>query len=199
MVLAMALLPDRAHYAPMDQAQLKRYRFFSKLGFFGVEPGSARGALSLLRVGRAILRRPDAALWITPQGRMVDPRERPVFLRKGIERLVGVAEGCLLVPLALEYPFGEERLPFAVARFGTATPSASVPAGDPGQFTGFLERQLEETQDALAADVCNGKLSRLKVLLPGRVGVGFAYDLWRRSRALISGKKIDLRHRQEPR
>ena len=194
MVVAMTLFPERAHYAPIDQAQLKRYRFFSKLGFFGVEPDSVRGALSFLRVGRAILNQPAAALWITPQGRIADPRERPVCLRQGLGRLVRGFGRCSLLPLAVEYPLNHERLPFAVVRFGRPTLAASLPSSSPSQCTEFLARQLEETQDALAEEVCSGDYSQLEVVLRGRLGVGFVYDLWRRVRVLISREQFHLGH-----
>ncbi|REJ75036.1 MAG: hypothetical protein DWQ30_18640 [Acidobacteria bacterium] len=42
------LFPGRAGFGPMDAAQLERYRFFRRLGVFGVAPGR-RGALSFLR------------------------------------------------------------------------------------------------------------------------------------------------------
>src|SRR6202043_1313271 len=42
--LASHLLPNRRHYAPIDQATLGRHALFSRLGFFAVDPASARGA-----------------------------------------------------------------------------------------------------------------------------------------------------------
>ncbi len=39
--LAAELFPDRTHYGPIDAQALGRYRFFEKLGFFGVEAGTA--------------------------------------------------------------------------------------------------------------------------------------------------------------
>src|SRR3712207_2550788 len=35
--LARRLWPQRRHYWPIDAAMLRKYRFFAKLGFFGVD------------------------------------------------------------------------------------------------------------------------------------------------------------------
>ena len=82
--LAQALFPERSHYGPIEDASLSRYRIFSKIGFFGIEKDTARGARKFLRVSQALLSRPGATLWVTPEGRFTDPRERPLVLRRGI-------------------------------------------------------------------------------------------------------------------
>src|SRR5262249_11061377 len=95
----------RSHYAPMDAANLEQYRFFARLGFFGVERGSLRGARNFLRIGRAILDRSDSVLWITAQGRFADPRDRPVRLASGLGHLLARVSGGIVVPLAIELVF----------------------------------------------------------------------------------------------
>lgn len=59
--------PDRAHYAPIEAGALARYRLFERLGFFGIEPGTARGGRDFLRTGLALASRSDSALWLTAQ------------------------------------------------------------------------------------------------------------------------------------
>ena len=150
LVAATRLFPDRKHYAPMDSAALKRYAFFSRLGFFGVAPGSLQGARALLRKGSAALVQPGAMLWITPQGRFADPRERPPRFMPGMIRLARRVEECRLLPLAIEYPFWEERLPEALIRFGD-----SIAADASGQRAGKAlsartEAAMAALQNALA-------------------------------------------------
>ena len=116
--LAFRFFPERTPYAPIEARALSRYRFFTRLGFFGVEPGTARGATTFLRAGQAILAQPNVALWITPEGRFTDPRERPVTLRPGIGHLASRLRTGVFLPLALEYSFWEERYPEALAHFG---------------------------------------------------------------------------------
>jgi len=88
LLLARRLFPERRHFAPIDAAGLAKYRFFAKLGFFGIEPGTARGARRFLEVSQALLAQPDTALWVTAGGRFADPRERPVRLRPGLGGLI---------------------------------------------------------------------------------------------------------------
>ena len=116
-IVLAGLFSVRTHYVPMDARMLDRYRLFKWLGFYGVEQGP-RGATAFLRTTAALLARPNSAVWITAQGRFTDPRTRPPGLRPGIGHLARRLPRGVVVPLALEYPFWEERLPEALARFG---------------------------------------------------------------------------------
>ena len=58
-------------------------------------------------------------LWITAEGSFTDARTRPVRLRPGLAHLARRVPGATIVPLALEYPFWDERTPEALCRFGT--------------------------------------------------------------------------------
>lgn len=193
LLLATRLFPDRRHYAPIDAAALTRYRFFEKLGFFGVEPGTVQGARRFLEVGGRILDRHDSVLWITAAGRFTDPRERPVRLRSGLGHLLWRMEKGAVLPLALEYPFWEERFPEALARFGRAVTiqETSVRAGD---WTGALGARLEAAQDELASEALARDPSSFELLLGGRAGVGGTYDLWRRLKARVRGERFQSAH-----
>ena len=57
------LLPCPASYAPIDAAMLRQYGVFGRIGAFGVDLDSPRGARRFLRVGTEILSAP-----ITPVG-----------------------------------------------------------------------------------------------------------------------------------
>lgn len=187
--LAQQLWPERRHFGPMDAAALRKYRFFEKLGFFGVEPGSPRGARRFLEVTQQILSRPDAALWIAAEGRFTDCRERPVKLRSGIGHLATRVRQAVLIPLALEYPFWEERDPEALARFGEELPAldADLKAVD---WTVVLEAQLQDAQDALMAESLSRDPARFEVLLGGSAGVGGVYGVWRRLKARLQGERV---------
>src|ERR1700730_8958698 len=41
LAIANATVPDRRHYAPIEAEALARYPFFERLGFFGIESGTA--------------------------------------------------------------------------------------------------------------------------------------------------------------
>lgn len=194
--LAQQLWPERRHYGPIDANALGKYGFFEKLGFFGVEPGSARGARRFLAVSQEILSRPDAALWIAAEGRFTDCRERPVKLRSGLGHLAVRVRNAVLLPLAFEYPFWEERTPEALARFGEELPAsdAELKASD---WTEVLAERLQDSQDALLAESLSRDQARFETLLGGRAGVGGVYDVWRRLRARLRGERFRPEHGEE--
>jgi 1-acyl-sn-glycerol-3-phosphate acyltransferase len=171
----------RTHYAPMDAAALAQYRFFAKLGFFGIEPGTSRGAATLLRTGLAILEQPGATLWVTPEGRFTDPRQRPARLRGGVAHLARRLERGTILPLALEYPFWNERLPEALVRFGRPAPIAR--GISPEECLSGIAHALESTQDLLAHDARRREPEAFHVLLRGKAGIHTLYDWSRRLRA----------------
>jgi 1-acyl-sn-glycerol-3-phosphate acyltransferase len=194
--LAASLFPNRAHYGPIDAAGLRKYRFFEKLGFFGVEPGTARGARRFLSVSQEILARPDTALWIAAEGRFTDPRERPVRLRSGIGHLASKVRNAVLLPVAIEYPFWEERSPEALARFGEEIPTGDADL-DAADWTPILEEGLESALDALAGEALARDTLRFEVLLGGSAGVGGVYDAWRRLKARFQGERFRPGHGDE--
>jgi 1-acyl-sn-glycerol-3-phosphate acyltransferase len=183
LLLARRFWPDRRHYAPIDAAALRRYRFFAKLGFFGVEQDGRRGGATFLRTATEILRQPGAAVWITAQGQFTDPRDRPIRLRLGLARLMPRVPGGVVLPLAVEYPFWDEKYPEALAAFGP-------PVTDPADLPPALER----TADALAAAASRRVAAAFETLYGGRAGVSLPYDLWRRLGALVSGRRYDAEH-----
>jgi 1-acyl-sn-glycerol-3-phosphate acyltransferase len=197
--LAHALFPERRHYAPIDAAMLERYRFFARLGFFGVDPKTARGARTLLSRGTAICADEATALWITPQGRFADPRERPPRLEPGLGWLAahlarnpGTAR-TQLVPIALEYPFWEERLPEALVLIGDPLPLDGF-EGDAAAWNARAAAALGSCQDRLAELSVRRDPGAFATTLEGRGGITFFYDTWQRLRAKIRGDDYHARH-----
>ena len=116
-LLGMRLLPGRSHFAPMDASSLKKQWILQRIGIFPVELGSARGGAQFLRTSLAILAA-RGVVWVTPQGRFADVRERPLGFKPGLAALAARVPGCTLIPLATEYGFWNERRPEALAYFG---------------------------------------------------------------------------------
>lgn len=192
-VMGTTRFRGRPGYGPIDAEMLRRYRFMRRIGLFGLEPGRA-GAVSFLRNAEHILSDPRAMLWITAEGAFTDPRRRPVTLRPGIAHLVRRMPTALVVPLAVEYPFWDERTPEALMRFGQpfeATALADLPVQD---IAAELEGRLEAVMDQLALDAQSRDPARFLTLIEGTVGVGGIYDLWRRLRALAGGQTFSAAH-----
>lgn len=187
---------DRRAFAPIDARALRQYRFFAKLGFFGVEQDSPRGAVSFLRHATAILQHSDTALWLTPQGRFADARERPVRFKPGLGHLPERVGRAVFVPVALEYTFWEERKPELLVRFGEAEILGREVGLPPAEknWTRHFEQRLEATQTALAAESQARNPARFRCMLRSASGVGFFYDAWRRWRARLRGERFTSEH-----
>ena len=114
-------------------------------------------------------------LWVTPQGRFVDVRERPLVFKPGLAALAAkVPGGCTVLPLAIEYVFWDERLPEALMQFGE--PIVVHEAGAHGAGDEGLEQRLEEamfeTMESLKAKAMKRDAREFAVLQEGGVGDG---------------------------
>lgn len=197
-VLADALFPDRESYAPFDARMLDRYAVFARMGAFGVDLDSRRGAVDFLSASRDVLDRPDRMLWVTAQGRFADVRQRPLGLRGGVAHLPDLAPDAIFLPLALEYAFWEERGAEAFAAFGTPIPGSALRDLPRAERLARIETALTETLDRLSTDVVSRDPARFVPLARGDAGVGGIYDAWRRLAALATGRRFDPAHRVEP-
>lgn len=184
----------RDQFAAIDAVAVNQYRFFARLGFVGVDTTSLRGAAAFLRTGQAVLNEPNRVFWVTAQGRFSDVRERPLALRSGVGHLTARLGHGVVVPLALEYAFWEERTPEALARYGKPIRVADHPGLDGKAWTRLIEDALTHTLDALNADAVSRDPGRFDTVLGGRAGVGGVYDLWRRAKALVRGERFDPSH-----
>jgi 1-acyl-sn-glycerol-3-phosphate acyltransferase len=194
-LMGSSLLPGREGYGPMDAEMLEKYGIFRRMGVFGIERGTRAGAARFLRISEAVLERPGATLWVTAQGEFADPRDRPVRLAPGIAHLIPRVADLALVPLAVEYPFWNERRPEALARFGEPLrPTDDRRRRSTRDWRRELEQRLERTMDGLAEESASRDPARFRTLVRGRKGVGGVYDLWRRLVATARGRRFDPAH-----
>jgi 1-acyl-sn-glycerol-3-phosphate acyltransferase len=195
LIVAQRFWPDRRHFAPIDAAALERYRILESLGFFGVERGTIAGARRFALMTQRILAEPKTVLWITPQARFADPRERPTQLETGLSWLVRHAQTDVsFLPLAIEYPFWEERTAECLLRFGPVLERERVAAGEAAAISRLLAATLEATQDRLAEEAQARNASAFETLVQGAAGVGGVYDIWRRLKARLRGERFRAEH-----
>ncbi|MBU8544690.1 lysophospholipid acyltransferase family protein [Roseomonas sp. ROY-5-3] len=194
MLLANRLFPGRRMFIPMDAGALERYRFMTRIGVFGVENGSPRGAVAFLRSARLVLGAPDRMLWMNAPGRFSDVRERPVPIATGMSRLPDMAADALFVPLALDYPFWSERKAEMLCAFGPPIEAATLAALSREERLAALSTALAATMDRLAEDAIARDPARFTTLLRGPEGMGGIYQLWRRLLSVTKGQSFDPRH-----
>jgi len=94
-------------YAPMDEAQLARYRILTRRGVYSVDRGSLAGIREFLCYTTGLLR-DGGAPWISPQGEIAPHWRRPVRFQPGLGHLVHHVLGVAVVPVAVTYEFLEE-------------------------------------------------------------------------------------------
>jgi 1-acyl-sn-glycerol-3-phosphate acyltransferase len=193
------LLPRCESYAPIDAQMLERYGVFGRIGAFGIDLHSARGATEFLTASADILSQPHRALWLTAQGRFSDARERPLRVKPGVARLPELAPGCLVLPLAIEYAFWLERGAEACLAFGRPIPAGDLLALPRDERLRRLEQALTGTLDRLGADVQSREPERFRTVLAGRPGIGGVYDGWRRIVAALRGKEFNPAHKRQQR
>lgn len=194
MLYSTELFPGRRMFSPMEAGSLRRYRFMRRLGVFGVEQTSGRGALAFLRTAKAVLAEPSHMLWLNAPGRFMDVRERPVPMVPGLVRLAELAPEARFLPMAIEYPFWSERAPEMLAGFGPPLEGAALAALDREARAAALARALEAAMDRLAGDAVARDPARFRRLLRGREGMGGLYEQWRRLQAVARGRPFDPRH-----
>jgi 1-acyl-sn-glycerol-3-phosphate acyltransferase len=187
--LASQLFPGRRHYAPLEQATLRRHRLLARFGFFAIDLESARGARRLLELATRVVEQPEATLWVTAGGILADPRERPVKLQAGLGHLAARTRHAVLLPLALEYPFWGQLLPEALARFGEelAVDDAGMRAND---WNEVLAARLGAAQDALAVEAQARDGARFEVIQgTGAATGGGVWEAWRRFREILRTRR----------
>jgi len=169
------------------------------VGIFGVEMNSARGAVTFLRTSEAILAS-GGVVWITPQGRFVDSRVRPLEFKPGLSTLasrVAASTGwCIVVPLAIEYPFWDERLPECLLHFGE--PLRVDSSQDSEKLQQELVQSLETAMNTLQFIATQRDARNFDTLSHGKLGTGGFYGVWQRLKASMAGRRYQAEHTVMP-
>ena len=191
-MLQTKLFPGRRGYGPMNAESLGRYGVLERMGIFGIQMDSPRGAARFLSTSLRVLSDPANVLWITAEGHFTDTRRRPVVLRPGIAHLARRVPDAVVLPLAMEYPFWNESRPEALARFGPPIEGGRDRSAP--EWTSHLSAALTRTMDELEAESVTRNPALFMPLVRGGTGVGGIYDLSRRGRAWMSGRRFDPSH-----
>lgn len=105
-------------YALMDARNLRRFRFFRRLGGFGAELDRPGDVARALRYAEGLLDQPGNAVWIFPQGVERPATVRPLGFHGGSAVLSSRARKARVVPLAIRLEFGRDEQPDVFLSFG---------------------------------------------------------------------------------
>jgi len=112
----------RRLYLMMLEGQLARYKFFSRLGAYSINPHSAGSIKNSLRYSADILNEkiaPRPLLCIFPQGELLPWDKRPLVYKNGLKAILcGYGGKANLLPLAIKTDFSNEQLPNTFFLFG---------------------------------------------------------------------------------
>lgn len=216
--VAQQLFGDFPMYAPIDADALRKYPMFARMGFFGVEQHSLRGAAHFLRMADRILSRPGVSLWITPEGRFADVRDTSTSLMPGLAHLgwkfsrsrqavrsasadasspPATSRRVWFIPAAVEYTFWEERQPELLFWFGQPISAADMHGAGKTQWDQMLTERLRSAQGDLANAVIARDASQFEILVGGRSGSFAVYDWWRKAVGLLRGQRVQVEHGQK--
>jgi 1-acyl-sn-glycerol-3-phosphate acyltransferase len=181
--------------SPIDAAMLAKFRFFRKLGMFGVHPDDPASLRAMARYVDGVLARdPRGMLLVTPQGRFVDPR-LPVEVRPGIGLVASRHPRASVLVAALEYGFWTDQRPEVFFRVARVAPPAD-PA-DARAWHHSIELAMNANAAALASAVQSRDPARFTALVgAGRARINPFYDLFLR----LTGRRgaIETSHRPHP-
>ena len=163
-VLSWRLLPHDIYLA-MEEKNLRRYRFFSWMGVFGVDLADRRSALPGMRYALRLLR-PGRLVWMFVQGRLLPPGV-PVEVRPGAIFLAR-RTGALLLPLVLRYEWLSESRPSIFIAVG-APLAAATSAAELAIVLNALSAQWDEK---LASPDFGGAVA----LFPPRLSMNKRWD-----------------------
>lgn len=194
LLAAHQFFPDRRCYGPIDAAALERYPLLGRLGLLPLDGDSAASMRRFLRMSDQVVQQGNA-MGLTVQGEFVDARARPLKLELGIGYLMRRHPQVPVIPIALEYPFWNEKSAEALIAFGEPI------AGDesrrersPKALTELVAGRLTATMDELAVLSMTRDPDGFDAVIDGSSGVGGSYDLLRRLRAWMKGESFDPSH-----
>lgn len=168
-------------YLMMEEAQLRRYRFFAWAGCFSVERRDPREAgRSIAYAANILTANPSALVWIFPQGAIAHADTRPITVHSGAAHVLrrATAAGATIgvLPVAWEYVFRGEQRPEAFIRVGELETVDWQAARDPKSLSRHIQAMLTAQADALRADVRANALGAYGTILRGRGGVNDVFD-----------------------
>jgi 1-acyl-sn-glycerol-3-phosphate acyltransferase len=117
-------------YALMDAASIRRLPFFGRLGALPIDRSGRASWRAGMQRAAAHLDRSGRALWIFPQGHHRPAHLRPLAFAGGIRLLARMAPAARVVPVAIQYAWGERPGPTAYVDLGPATDTAHLDVGE---------------------------------------------------------------------
>lgn len=181
-------------YSVMEEKQLLRYRFFSKIGMIGVDRTGLKGAREFLQYVQPLLKGRRRSLWLTPQGEFGSNYQRPIKFQSGVSHIAASLDHFYFTTIAFHYEFWNERKPEAFVSFSPVELFETTSSFNRKAWLHAQERRLEAQLDSLLALVEQRDPTLFKVFLSGKTGTNAIYDAVRALSARIRGEAFSAEH-----
>lgn len=90
--------------AIMEDKQMRKFPFFSKIGAFSINRNNYKSALTSLRYGADWLKGPNTSLFLYPEGKFSQPHN-PIQIESGVLKLLEWAPFCQLVNISMHISY----------------------------------------------------------------------------------------------
>ncbi len=188
------LMPEWDSYAPMDERQLERYRFFSRLGVIGVDRTSLHGAREFVDYCQELLEGKQRLLCITSQGEFTSNTARPIRFQPGIGAIAGKLSAFSVATVVFDYEFWSEKRPEAFISVRPPQRITVTPAFDRRDFVHTMEQKMADHLDALTSLRQQRDPQLFTPLLGGSGIVSPVYDMLRAGTARLRGETFVQSH-----
>ncbi len=167
-------------YLMMEEAQLRRYFFFSWIGCFSVDRQNARSAMQSLQYAARVLKEKQGRMvWLFPQGEIAPNDYRPLEFFTGAAHLARLTTPSLVYPLAIRIDYLAEQRPNLFISLGEPLCINADIARTPGflkQCTHQLETMVTAELDQLHADIIARDYSSFTLLTHGKPSTNRIFD-----------------------
>jgi len=152
-------------YVMMDEANLRRFFLFRRLGAFSV-PKNPRLAIESINYSADLLiENPKRTLWIFPQGEIVPNDLRPIRFFNGAARIVQKVGRCQTVPIAFRLEFTGDFKPEIYVKIGEPNLIETYENFESKKLTVNLSERLTEVLNELKCDVIYQKTESYNKIL----------------------------------
>ncbi len=162
----------------IEYQQLKKHRFFTRIGAFSIDRSRPRSVLDTLRYAAELITADSDrqnALWIFPQGKIEPVDQRPLLFLKGtasiVSRVLEKTPSIYLVSVVsrIEY-LGEQKpelsLSFLEPRLLTRDEYSNA-----DDLTAYMQGTTERHLDELGGKIRKGRLDEALTLVKGRESI----------------------------
>ena len=167
-------------YLMMEEAQLRRYFFFSWIGCFSVDRQNARSAIKSIQYAARLLKgHPRRMVWLFPQGDIAPNDRRPLKFFSGAAHLAKISAPVLLYPVATRIEYLAEQRPDLYISMGEPLLVDEKELQTPGflkSYTHQLQECVTEELDQLRADVIASDYSSFTQIMRGWASTNRLFD-----------------------